>query len=672
MENLKALSQLLRTDDIEIDAIELIESLWLSKYISKSKDTFLSDSDSNTNRESKEDDKENQKPIETTPSSPMPSKAKHLKEKKRKDIPLYPVSNGDSKNSLPFRTPLVRKLYKDSELIFSFREFRQKIISLKKSKLDEEKIADYIAKTDIFRPFYKKSYEKRFRILFMIDSSESMKIWESLIDVFIKNIKNYHIFKEVIVYYVSTNSEVPQFFKKKELISSLNKRWYRHHDSNTIAFMFSDMMSEAWSSGELLQQISYWQNHFPFAIVQMLPQRLWNGTKLIDASMGKMSSHKKFALNGQIASRAEEMLAREEEHLPELVKIPLLNFKPSSIEAYGKVMRSLPNNRIEGALFETEDFIGEYQFIQEKNELDAEQRLRSFYKYASGEAKALLELLAVVPLSLPIIKLVQQKLLPQSNQEHLSEVFMSRIIDKEQKVNGFYQFSKYENEKHGVREELIKKIGAKKAFETIVRLSEIIEKQEGVFDFLAFLVDPDSLKESDKFNEIDREFARISVAVLHEIGGKYCEFADRLVESLSPIANKFQKKIFKILLIDDDLINRLLFKALMKRYDQDLILLEAENGSEGLEKLKDESNINLILIDNMMPIMNGREFLKIFCLDIHNNHIPIIFMSGYDEYLTEGLELGANDILKKPLMEKKLFDKIDFWLKIDREKKMKK
>ncbi|NEW60025.1 hypothetical protein GSY74_01900, partial [Sulfurovum sp. bin170] len=520
MSNLKELYQLLRADGIKIDTIELAESLWLSKYISKT-EILSSSTNNNFITDTKEEDEDTSKPTDDTPPPPITSKVKQLKQKKREDAPLHPVSDSDNKNSLPFRTPLVRKLYKDNDLIFAFRHFRQKIASLKETKLDEEKIADYIAKTDIFRPFYKKSYEKRFRVLFIVDSSESMKIWESMIDEFVKNVKNYHIFKEVMVCYLSTDSEEPQFFRKKGLTSSLNDRWYRHIDSNTIAFMFSDMMSKSWSSGVLLQQITLWQKHFPFAVVQMLPQRLWNGTKLIDASMGKMSSRKKFALNGQIVSRAEEILSREEEELPELVKIPLLNFNPSSIEAYGKIMRSLPNNRIEGALFEAEDFRGEYQLEKENNELDAEQRLRGFYKYASGEAKELLELLAVVPLSLPIVKLVQQKLLPQSTQEHLSEVFMSSIVDKEQKVDGFYKFSKYEDEEKGVREELIKKIGAKKAFQTIVKLSEVIQKQGGIFDFLAFVVDPASLKRSDEFSEIDREFARISVALLREMGEQY-------------------------------------------------------------------------------------------------------------------------------------------------------
>ena len=292
--------------------------------------------------------------------------------------------------------------------------------------------------------------------------------------------------------------------------------------------MFSDMISKSWSSGKLLNDIVLWQKYFYFTIVQMLPQRLWNGTKLIDASIGKMRTRKQSTYNDQLLSRMEDILLSEEDICPELVKLPLLTFNESSIDAYGKVIRSLPNNRIEGALFEKEDFQGEYEFSKLDSNIGAEERLRHFYKYASTTSKELLELLAIVPLGLPIIKLVQQKLLPYSSQEHLSEIFVSSIIDKEQKVDGFYQFYKAENKEVGVREELIKKIGAKKAFQTIDKISKIIQKQGGVFDFLAYIVDPALLKNSQNFSEIDREFARISVSVLKEMGGKYRDLADKL------------------------------------------------------------------------------------------------------------------------------------------------
>jgi len=528
LNSLEELYQLLNSDGIDIDAIELAESLWLSQYISKTEKISSIDNDITTDSHDKPVEQDNY-PLPTKDDAPhSTTKVKQAKQQNKKDAPLHPISDENNKSSLPFRTPLVRKLYKDNDLIYAFRHFRQKIVSLEQLKLDEEKIADYMAKTDIFRPFYKKSYEKRFSILFIIDNSESMKIWESLIEEFIKDVKSYHIFKKVIVHYISTDNDVPELYQKKEKISKLNNKWYKNIEQNTLIFMFTDMVSKSWSSGELLGEITLWQQYIHFAIIQMLPQRLWNDTKLIDASMGKMSNIKKFSLNNKIQSRAEEILATEENNLPELVKIPLLNFDESSIDAYGRVMNSLLNNRIDGALFEKEDFQGEYQFSESNSAIEAEDRLRGFYKYASILSKELLELLAVVPLSLPIIKMVQQKLLPQSTQEHLSEVLMSSIIDKEQKVDGFYQFYKAENGQEGVREKLIKKIGAKKSFQTIVKVSDVVHHQGGVFDFLAYIVDPMTLKKSNGLSEIDREFARISASVLNKMGKPYKDLADRL------------------------------------------------------------------------------------------------------------------------------------------------
>lgn len=525
--------KLLSTDGIDIDAIELAETLWLSQYISKTspsanmntKDTLPTKEENHTSadNEHREDS----------------SSAKQSEYQSKKDASIHPVGDRNSNGSLPFRAPLVRKLYKDNDLIHAFRHFRQKVVSRKRLKLDEDKIADYLVRTDIFRPFYKKSYEKKFSVLLIVDISDSMQIWESEIEEFIKDVKKYHIFKNVIVYYMDTNEDEPKFFTNKEKSLKLKSEWYKYTELNILCFIFSDMVSKSWSRGNLFGEFLQWQQYFPFAIVQMLPQRLWNGTKLIDASIGKMSSRKKFSHNPQIYSRVEEILAFEEDVLPELLKIPILSFNESSIDTYGRVINSLVNNKIDGALFEREDFEGEYQYLKFDDEVRAENRLKIFYKYASKTSKELLELLAMTPLTFPIIRLIQQNLLPHSTHEHLSEILTSDMIVKNQKLEGFYQFYKSANEKDGVREELIKKIGAKKAFQTIVELSNVLKQHSGVFDFMAYVVDPTTLKESSEFNEIDREFARISVAVLSEMGGKYKDLADKLQKDCQKIVQTY-------------------------------------------------------------------------------------------------------------------------------------
>jgi len=68
----------------------------------------------------------------------------------------------------------------------------------------------------------------------------------------------------------------------------------------------------------------------------------------------------------------------------------------------------------------------------------------------------------------------------------------------------------------------------------------------------------------------------------------------------------------KVLVVDDDMINRMLLKTLLKKNPKVKEIIEAENGSDALNKFKTDPSINLILLDIMMPIVDGIEFLKIF------------------------------------------------------------
>ena len=117
----------------------------------------------------------------------------------------------------------------------------------------------------------------------------------------------------------------------------------------------------------------------------------------------------------------------------------------------------------------------------------------------------------------------------------------------------------------------------------------------------------------------------------------------------------------KVLIVDDDFINRKLLQTLLKKNPEVTESIEAENGSDALDRLKKESDINLILLDIMMPIVDGVEFLKIFRSDMANSHIPVIVLSTDDSRKTEVFDNGANDFLRKPIKEADLFGKIAQW-----------
>ena len=118
----------------------------------------------------------------------------------------------------------------------------------------------------------------------------------------------------------------------------------------------------------------------------------------------------------------------------------------------------------------------------------------------------------------------------------------------------------------------------------------------------------------------------------------------------------------KVLVVDDDFINRKLIQALLKRHP-DLIsqVVEAENGSDALQAVRENPDIDLILLDILMPVLDGKEFLKIFRSDPENSKIPVIVLSTDDTQKSTVFDLGAEDFIIKPIAEEDLINRIRYW-----------
>lgn len=117
----------------------------------------------------------------------------------------------------------------------------------------------------------------------------------------------------------------------------------------------------------------------------------------------------------------------------------------------------------------------------------------------------------------------------------------------------------------------------------------------------------------------------------------------------------------KVLVVDDDFINRKLLQTLLKKNPMVSDIIEAENGSDALDKMKKDPSIDIILLDIMMPIVDGIEFLKIFRSDMANAHIPVIVLSTDDTRKTEVFNNGANDFIRKPVKEDALSEALTQW-----------
>lgn len=115
----------------------------------------------------------------------------------------------------------------------------------------------------------------------------------------------------------------------------------------------------------------------------------------------------------------------------------------------------------------------------------------------------------------------------------------------------------------------------------------------------------------------------------------------------------------KILIVDDMEVNReILAEILHKDYD----LIQAKDGIEAVEQVKKNTNdLSLILLDIMMPGMDGYEVLETLRANGYTNKIPVIIItaSGGSENEVRGLETGAADFITKPFFPKSVLCRVE-------------
>ncbi|HEY5525462.1 MAG TPA: response regulator, partial [Clostridium sp.] len=147
--------------------------------------------------------------------------------------------------------------------------------------------------------------------------------------------------------------------------------------------------------------------------------------------------------------------------------------------------------------------------------------------------------------------------------------------------------------------------------------------------------------------------------ILHKVKSEK-EYKNIITSKINKdIALKLDNK--KILIVDDDPRNIFVLAAALEDYGAEII--EAENGKVALEKLQDEG-FDLILMDIMMPVMDGYEAIKTIRNTDKIKHIPIIAttaksLKGDRE---KCMEAGANDYISKPINYDVLITLVKAWI----------
>jgi CheY-like chemotaxis protein len=100
-----------------------------------------------------------------------------------------------------------------------------------------------------------------------------------------------------------------------------------------------------------------------------------------------------------------------------------------------------------------------------------------------------------------------------------------------------------------------------------------------------------------------------------------------------------------VLLVEDDSDTRALVRQILEQHGYEVV--EARHGREALDKLDVIGHPCLILLDLMMPVMNGEEMLAVLRATDSAKSIPVVIVSAYDAR-ARALS-GTSGVIKKPM-----------------------
>lgn len=115
----------------------------------------------------------------------------------------------------------------------------------------------------------------------------------------------------------------------------------------------------------------------------------------------------------------------------------------------------------------------------------------------------------------------------------------------------------------------------------------------------------------------------------------------------------------KILVIEDDPVLARLVDLTLKRAGYESII--ASNGLAGMEHVRADPSPDLVLLDLMLPVMDGFEVLNLIRSDPRTADLPVIVVTGKTQTTDRqlALQLGANDYITKPYRPQNIVARIE-------------
>ncbi|MGE0085849.1 MAG: SAV_2336 N-terminal domain-related protein [Desulfococcaceae bacterium] len=533
------LTEKLHEIGFELTATEISEILWLVCQLDKPLAESKVPKPSGKSETPPSPENTGQQEIGTEHLDKKDKKQNRLSDKNECRTDLYSSGLHDQ-GSYPFPVPAAFALPGKLEMGRAIRPLMQKRPSPYAKKLDEEISIRRIAESQNWIPFFAPALTRWLDVILVIDESSSMLIWKKTVGELQQFFERHGAFRNVQTWgfsFAENRIHLHQGYRSGVSKPGLSRSPLELIDpgKQRLILMVSDCVSSQWyaqTDNQIIKMLRIWAYHNIAAIIHMLPYRLWPRTGLGNAISVYLRSVRPGNVNAHLQAITDTGIFHQ--NTPKGLKMPVVSLEPDSLRPWAKSLVGTGSRWIRGVVFPDKPAKAD---IRAKKEPTAEERIKLFISTASPMARRLAGYLSAAPLTLPVMRLVQRVMLPQSRQTDLAEFFLSGLIErKTQDVSDRNPDEIQYDFIEGARERFLKTIRISESVkilenvfnEVYAKLSEFIDRETGTpIDFKSLIADPskiDSVIDEEK-NQI---FASVAVKVLERLGGNYKELAERI------------------------------------------------------------------------------------------------------------------------------------------------
>lgn len=525
--------------EVGLSAQEIADTIWLALQMGQSEsissDFPLSQEDKAgiNNRDSKE----------TSPKlQPKTSDSKETARNQTRDeqkAGIYPRTQHQTStgSDLSFKVPDAPSLREPLTLARALKPLMRRLPSGTTLVLDEAATIQRIADEGLWLPVLRPTLEPWLDLELVVDESISMQIWRHTIRDLERLLKNYGIFRDVRVWGliadkqeqvqirrgIGTTAKNQPLRSPAELIDPSGRR---------LVLVVSDCVSSGWRNGKVTSALEIWSKRGVMAIVQMLPKWLWKRTALGRASEVRLQGLIPGVFNQKLT--AKEVSLWDELEEDKGIKVPVFTLEPDKVATWAQMLAGRGSIWTLGYVFKLDATSVNKEsrlFNLDYEQLSAEQRVQAFRVTASPMARKLAGLLAAAPvITLPIVRLIRETLLKDSQQVHVAEVFLGGLLKPLSEINAetnpdYVQYDFIE----GIRNLLVDSVPSEYVLSVVDEVSKYVARKTGLSlgDFAAVLRTPQQGTDNETRNEFVA-FATVTAQVLRCLGGDYLKVADEL------------------------------------------------------------------------------------------------------------------------------------------------